>query len=262
MRVDLHNHTIYCNHASGSMEEYIQRAMALGIDIFGFSCHAPMDFDTKYRMSKSMLPTYLSKIEDLSTKYSDKITILSALEVDFILGREDLLLGSVLDSNVDYLIGSVHFLGEWGFDNPEFVGEWSRRGVEATWALYLDSVQKMAETKLFNIMGHFDLPKLFGSKIPKNMLQKVTDTLEILHKNDLVIEINAAGLRKKINEQYPSLEILKIAKEIGIDITFSSDAHAIEQVGSSYETCLKIAKSVGYTKAVYFTKKEKKYVEI
>ena len=51
MRVDLHYHTTFCNHATGSMEDYIKIAIELKIDIFGFSCHAPMDFEPKYRMS-------------------------------------------------------------------------------------------------------------------------------------------------------------------------------------------------------------------
>ena len=51
LRIDLHNHTYLCNHASGTMEEYVQEAINKGIDIFGFSCHAPMNFDIKYRMT-------------------------------------------------------------------------------------------------------------------------------------------------------------------------------------------------------------------
>ena len=42
MRIDLHNHTYPCNHAHGEMEEYILKAMDLGIDVFGFIEHAPM----------------------------------------------------------------------------------------------------------------------------------------------------------------------------------------------------------------------------
>jgi len=33
------------------MEEYIQKAIKQNIKIFGFSEHAPMEFDKKYRMS-------------------------------------------------------------------------------------------------------------------------------------------------------------------------------------------------------------------
>ena len=58
MRVDLHNHTTLCNHATGTMEEYIQKAISLNIDIFGFSDHAPMDFEPEYRMSLAQTSSY------------------------------------------------------------------------------------------------------------------------------------------------------------------------------------------------------------
>ncbi|MWV62290.1 histidinol-phosphatase HisJ family protein [Helicobacter saguini] len=262
MRVDTHNHTIYCNHASGSMNEYIQRAIRLGIDIFGFSCHAPMEFDKKYRMSAEILPLYLQQIQDLKKNYIGQIEILSALEVDFILGRENLLLDSVINADVDYLIGSVHFLDDWGFDNPEFVGRWKSFGETKAWDKYLDSMQEMAKSRLFQIAGHFDLPKIFGNFMPQSLASKCGETLEILHQNDMILEINAAGLRKNVGEAYPSLNVLNLAREIGLDITLSSDAHDVSQVGFGYETCLNLAKKAGYNKAAIFRKKKKDYVEI
>ena len=58
MRVDLHNHTILCNHAEGSVDEYVERAIELGIDEYGFSDHAPMNYDPKYRMDISQKHQY------------------------------------------------------------------------------------------------------------------------------------------------------------------------------------------------------------
>ena len=258
MRVDLHNHTTYCNHANGSMESYMQKASSLGIDIFGFSCHAPMRFDEKYRMSFADLPNYLAQIP----KSYNSMEVLCALEVDYILGREDLLDKSVLDSNVDYLIGSVHFLDDWGFDNPEFIGKWQKMGVFATWDKYLSSLQGMAKTGYFQIVGHCDLPKLFGDVMPQNLYAKMEETLHIMKDMDMVLEINAAGLRKDIKEQYPSREILKKAKEIGLDITMGSDAHDTCQVGFGYEECLKILKDIGFNKLAIFRKKQKFLVDL
>ena len=47
MIIDLHNHTPRCNHAEGSIDDYIRAAIEKGIDIFGFADHAPMDFDER-----------------------------------------------------------------------------------------------------------------------------------------------------------------------------------------------------------------------
>ena len=131
MRVDLHNHTPLCNHANGSMEEFVQKAIELNIDVYGFSDHAPMPFDPKYRMDISQKDEYENSIDFLKDKYKNKIEILKAYEVDF-MQNSSLMLDEVLSTNVDYLIGSVHFIQEsnnnlWGFDNPEFIGKYKEK---------------------------------------------------------------------------------------------------------------------------------------
>lgn len=131
MRVDLHNHTPLCNHANGSMEEFVQKAIELNIDVYGFSDHAPMPFDPKYRMDLSQKDEYEKSIDFLKEKYKNKIEILKAYEVDF-MQNSSLMLDEVLSSKVDYLIGSVHFIQEpnselWGFDNPEFIGKYKEK---------------------------------------------------------------------------------------------------------------------------------------
>lgn len=262
MRIDLHNHTTLCNHATGSMDEYIAKAIDLGIDIYGFSCHSPMDFDPNYRMKLEELPLYCQMLENIQKKYKDKIQILLGLEVDFIDSREDLIKKEIFQYPFDYLIGSVHFLDEWGFDNPEFIGEYAKRNMQECWEKYLYSIKKMAQTGLFQIVGHFDLLKIFGYSPTQKSHQYIQKTLEIIKKHEMVLEINASGLRKPIQEQYPSIEILTMAKKIGIQITFGSDSHSVEQVGFGYEKCLKIAKETGYFQAVYFKNKMPYYIAI
>ncbi len=89
MRIDLHNHTSLCHHATGTMREYVQKALAQNINVFGFSCHSPMAFDEAYRMSVQELPLYCEEVRALQEEFKDKIEILCALEVDYILHRED-----------------------------------------------------------------------------------------------------------------------------------------------------------------------------
>jgi histidinol-phosphatase (PHP family) len=84
MRIDLHNHTILCNHATGTVDEYIQRAIELGIDEYGFSDHAPMNFDPKYRMDISQKNLYENWVIDAREKYKNQIKILLGYEVDYL----------------------------------------------------------------------------------------------------------------------------------------------------------------------------------
>ena len=267
MRIDLHNHTILCNHATGTMEEYVKKAIALQINDFGFSCHAPMNFDEKYRMKANEINLYENNILKLKEKYKDKINILLAYEVDYIDDMDNMGIEfnkDVLESKSDYLIGSVHFLGKWGFDNPEYLGEYKKRNMSDVVLEYYKSIQNMADTKLFDIVGHIDLIKVFGYTIDKNnknVKNAILDTLEAIKQSNMSIEINTAGLRKQCNEIYPSSDILTIAYEMGIDITFSSDAHKVEHIGYGYEDAIKLAKNIGYKHCVTYKQKQKIQIE-
>lgn len=272
MRIDLHNHTPRCNHASGTPALYLARARELGIDVYGFACHAPMAFDEKYRMKLDELESYIAEIRALQKQYeasdsaqkeqgaqkdksAQKMQVLCGLEVDFIDGREDLIEPGVLSADLDYLVGSVHFLGEWGFDNPEFIGEYAKRDMRACWEDYLNAIQKMAESGLFQIVGHMDLLKIFGNKMSDSLTPRLDAALESIARAKMSIEINSAGLRKQVQEIYPSKAILQKAFALGIPITFGSDAHSLEQVGYGYDECVALAKSVGYTHCNIYEKK-------
>jgi len=258
MRVDLHNHTIYCNHATGTIEEYIQKAIELNIDIYGFSEHAPMNFDQKYRLSFDKMDIYEQEIKEYRQKYQNSIKILLGYEVDYLKGYID---DRVINAKVDYLIGSVHFLDKWGFDNPEFIGKWKNRDIDDIWQEYFDAIEAMAKSGYFDIVGHLDLIKIFKYMPKKDIRIIAKNALEAIKKSGMTIELNSAGLRKPIKEIYPSKELLEVAYGLDIPITFSCDAHAIEQVGFGYEEAIRLAKSIGYTKAVTFEQRERQMVK-
>ena len=258
MRVDLHNHTILCNHATGTVDEYVERAIELGIDEYGFSDHAPMNFDPKYRMDISQKALYEKWVLDAKEKYKNQIKILLAYEVDYLEGY---ILDEIINSKVDYLIGSVHFLKNkndmWGFDNPEFIGVYESKDIDTIWLEYFDAIKSMAKTQLFDIVGHFDLIKVFRFLPKKDIRILANDALKQIKKSGMVLEINPAGLRKPIGETYPSKQLLELAYEMNIDITFGSDAHEIEQVGFKYDEVVSLAKEIGYTKCITFDNREK-----
>ena len=257
MLIDLHNHTPLCKHAKGEPEEYIKKALEKGIKIYGFADHAPMNFDPKYRMNFEEMEKYEQKITFLSQKY-DNIKILLGYEVDFTPEVDK----RVLKRNVDYLIGSVHFLDNWGFDNPEFIKEWQNRDVEDIYKEYFYLIEQMAKSRKFEIVGHLDLIKVFGYRPKGDIKQIAKNAIEAIADNKMVVEINTAGIRKKVNEPYPSAELLEMVKQYNIDITFGSDAHTPQQVGFYLKECYNFAKLLGFKKVTYFENREKFYKEI
>jgi histidinol-phosphatase (PHP family) len=259
MRVDIHNHTALCNHATGSMEEYILQAIKKQIDIFGFSCHAPMDFESEYRMNLEQSKEYENKILILKEKYRDKIDIRLGYEVDFMKDAK-YMEKDILNANIDYLIGSVHFLDDWGFDNPSFLKNYENKNIDKIWKEYFNMISLMAKTGYFDIVGHLDLIKIFKF-LPKNDIKKLAlNAMKDIKISNMVIEINGAGFRKPIKEQYPSILLLELAFELNIPITFGSDAHAVEQIGYGYEKAVQIAKAVGYTNCIILKDKKQQIV--
>ncbi|MFK5937999.1 MAG: histidinol-phosphatase HisJ family protein [Sulfurimonas sp.] len=257
MIVDLHNHTPLCHHAKGEMQEYIQKALQNGTKYFGICDHAPMDFDPEYRMKFDEMQKYESDVLSQKEKYKDKIEILLGYEVDYLKGHMD---KRVLNADVDYLIGSVHFIDEWGFDNPEFIGNYESQDIDEIWQKYFDTIEEMAKSQLFDIVGHLDLIKVFKF-MPKGDIAKIARKALIAIKNaDMVLELNIAGYRKPIAEPYPSLSLLKQAYALGIPITFSSDAHKPEQVALFSDEIVQLAKEVGYTECAFFRKRKRKFV--
>lgn len=257
MRIDLHNHTTRCNHAKGTVDEYIQRAIELGIDIYGFSEHAPMDFDPKYRLAFEEMDAYVADILTAKKRYKNDIEILLGYEVDWLQGHMDT---RVMNADVDYLIGSVHFIDKWSFDNPEFIGGWKNKNIDEIWQAYFEATEAMAKSAKFDIVGHLDLIKVFKFMPKQDVRLLAKNVLQAIKKSNMVMEINTSGLRKPVGEMYPSRALLEEAYALEIPITFSSDAHAVEQIGAGYELATSLAKDIGYTQAVTFIGRDKQLI--
>jgi histidinol-phosphatase (PHP family) len=219
-----------------------------------------MQVDKQYRMSMKQKDFYEQDILNLQEKYKDQIDIRLAYEVDY-MSNPTFMEKDILKSNVDYLIGSVHFLSQnnslWGFDNPAFIKDYQNKNIDKVWEDYFEAIKAMVKTNYFDIVGHLDLIKVFKFLPKKDIKSIALDTLKEIKKSSMVLEINSSGLRKPINEFYPSKQLLQLAYELDIPITFGSDAHSVEQIGLGYTKAVKLAKEIGYTKRVGFKQKDK-----
>ena len=253
MIVDLHNHTPLCKHAKGDPEEYIKSAITIGTKYFGFSDHAPMEFDREWRMSFDDMSQYELSIKNLREIYKNEIEILLAYEVDFIDGLVD---KRVLEAKVDYLIGSVHFLDGWGFDNPEFIDEYKNRDIDTIYQDYFYEIKKLATSGYFQIVGHLDLIKVMNYRSKKDIKKIALPAIKAIKKSKMAVEISSAGLRKPVKEIYPSPDLMELLCEYDIPITFSSDAHHPKQVGFKSCDLEEYAKSFGYSECAIFRDKQ------
>ena len=259
---DYHMHTPLCRHASGEPVDYARQALAVGLTEIGFSDHSPMrrdDFDD-WRMRSDQLDDYVAKVRRAQKEFP-QLTIRLALEVDYLPGHEDWIRELATRHPWDYLIGSVHYVSEtWAVDNPHKLSEWKNRDAFEVWSIYFERLTAAAATGLFEIIGHADLPKKFGHRPTRDCTPLYEKFLDAAKKNRCAIELNTAGLRKDCKEIYPSREILQLAFQKGVPITFGSDAHAPGEVGMNFAEAIQLARSVGYKECRQFC--QRKFVAI
>jgi histidinol-phosphatase (PHP family) len=146
----------------------------------------------------------------------------------------------------DYVIGSVHHLGDWGLDNPEEIEGYGYRDIDDVWVKYLELVGDAAESGLFTIIGHLDLVKKFGFRPARALDAELDRLVNRISRTGVLIEINTAGLHRPVQEAYPSLDILRRLREAGVSITFGSDAHRPAEVGRNFEHAARLARAAGY----------------
>lgn len=251
---DYHMHTPLCHHATGDPTEYAAQAVAVGLKEIGFSDHSPMRKDNfdEWRMNADKLGEYVEKVRKAQRDWP-QLSIRLALEVDYLPGQEEWIRELAARHPWDYFIGSVHYVSEsWAIDSPHQLAEWKKHDAYEVWAMYFDWLTRAADSGLFEIIGHADLPKKFGIYPERDCTALFDRFLETAANKNVAIELNTAGLRKDCREIYPSQKILAMARQKGVAITFGSDAHAPVEVGMNFAEAVKLARASGYAECCRF----------
>ena len=261
-KVDYHVHTPLCGHAHGEPAEYVEQALKMGLSEIGFSDHAPLVAyqDSRYTMREDELPRYHAMIEAVQKKYP-KFSIKLGLEADFIPGFEAKTRAMLAGYPYDFVIGSIHFIDNWAFDDPDQHVRWKDKDINRVYRDYYELLRQSAASGLFDIMGHVDLVKKFGHRASEDLSEDIQETAKVFKKSGVTVEINTSGLRKPVKEIYPSLDVLKIYQKAGVPITFSSDSHEPLDVGRDYDKASALAKAAGYGEYRVFRKRKVERVE-
>jgi histidinol-phosphatase (PHP family) len=267
---NLHTHTRYCD-GSGEPEEYVQAALDEGFHTIGFSGHAPVPFENNFAIrNDKKLGEYCKAIRDLQKKYHGRISVLLALELDYIeeISRDFGITRE--ECGLDYTIGSVHLVRNagnerlWFIDGPksESYDEGLREvfGGDIKFAVtkYYEQVNRMVLTQKPDIVGHFDKIKMHNKDRYFHEEEHwyrdlVMDTLDVFKKMGVIIEVNTRGIYKKRSQElYPGNWVLKEIFKKGLPITLSSDAHRPEEIAGYYPETLGILKDIGFKSLVFF----------
>lgn len=265
MIVDYHTHTSLCKHGDGDVEDYIRKALALGLDEIGCSEHMPMPdgFDIRHRMSlEEYYASYAQRVSVLAEQYKGRIAVRRGLEAEFLPGADDWIEKFIEENDFDYVIGSVHFLGDLAGVKPLFHVEYAEHEIEHLHTEYFEAIRASAKCRRYDIIGHCDLIKKFGVRATPKIEEACWEALKAIQAEDIAIEINTSGLRKPEHDTYPGVKILERAMELNIPLTLGSDAHKPEQVGLFFDKAVALVEKFGGGRISLFEGRQRREVRV
>jgi histidinol-phosphatase (PHP family) len=256
--IDLHMHTSRCGHASGTPEEYLEAAAAAGVSVMCFTDHLPLPTGTpralEYAMPSEQLAQYVGDIRGLAVRSARAggPEVLLGIEADWIEGRDDEIRRVCDESGFDMVLGSVHFVDGWAFDDPDLTDRYAEWDITELWDRYFATLSTAAGSGLFDVMAHPDLVKKFGHLPDVDPTPWYERTAEVFAATGVALEVNTAGLRKPCAELYPAPGFLRAAQRRGIPVTCGSDAHRPGEVGAGMDAARDALLEAGYRSVVVF----------
>jgi histidinol-phosphatase (PHP family) len=160
------------------------------------------------------------------------LPLVIGLEVDYYEGRMDDVAGLLSGYPFDVLLGSVHWVGCWRFDDLDdavSMAEWSGRDVDACWDSYTEAMEELAASGACDVLAHPDLIKVAGH-IPDAPGEWWDRIAEAASSSGMAAELSSSGWRKPVGEQFPALGLLERFVARGVPLTTASDAHHLDHV--------------------------------
>lgn len=272
MRIDYHTHHERCGHAVGKLEEYVQRGIAIGLSQIGLSDHMPLlhvdpaEYYPEMAMPMDELPRYVEECFTLKERYRGQIDVRVGLEGDYIEGFESEIRSIIERYPWDYVIGSVHFLGEWDITDFRQTHHWEGKDVLEVYRQYYDAISKAAATGLYDIIGHSDVIKRFGYvPSPEQNEERIAledAALQAIAKSGCAMELNASGLSKPCAEMFPSRRMLTEAIRLGIPLTMGSDAHDPMKLGDYLPEAEALLHELGCKQVAVFESRQRSFIPL
>jgi histidinol-phosphatase (PHP family) len=243
--------------ADENVERYLEAAREAGIAELGVSEHI-----YRFRAALELWrhPYWEQQATDDLDEYCERIRgtpLRLGIEADFVPGAEDRTAALLERCDFDYVVGSVHFIGDGAvdFDHPDW-DVWVGDGdPDAVWRRYFAAVAEAARSGLFDILGHPDLVKVWGDRRPapeRDLRFYYEPAVEAIAESGIAVEVSTAGLRKPVGEIYPSPALGRMCADAGAAFSLSSDAHAPDQVGFEYGRALEMLNGLGVSEIAVF----------
>ena len=255
----------FCSHAASSLEEVILAYIRHGYTWVGITEHAPglaqgLLYTDQRKLGftpetlRRRFAHYMPECRRLQAKYADKITLFAAMESETYSGYAEHIDGLINEFRPDYIVGSVHFVGDVNFDfSAEMYEEAAAKagGIENLYCRYFDDQLAMIERLRPAVVGHFDLIRIFDPDYPKHLAMptvaaRIERNLRRIKAFDLIMDFNLRALHKGASEPYISRPILRRAKELGIAVVPGDDSHGVANIHEYMEQGIAILQEMGF----------------
>lgn len=261
-KIDHHIHTDNSFDSQEKLKNMCERAVDERIEIVGFGEH----FSTIER-----LPTYghmdfvkyNDEIEYCRSIFKGKLEILKGLEICSPQYNIDSILKIVRDEWIDFIIGSVHDI-----DGPKLRKYIEGKSNKEAYEGYFKTVLEVSKKGEYDILGHIDLLKRYaydklGNYEFNDFKGIISEILKNVIERRKAIEVNTSGLGSGAKELIPSIEVLKLYKELGGKlITIGSDAHGTEKLGNNHTITVEVLRGLGYKEYYYYKQRKPQRVNI
>lgn len=257
MLATYHNHSNFSD-GKASIAEIVAAAERMGIGEVGVSDHFvvhPKGEQPSWSMPARRLNEYVAALQSLRSNAGSAIRV--GLEVDWFPGHADAIRRAIAAAPLDYVIGSVHYVGEFTVDgHPDRLARLTQDEQNEIHAEYWRRVHSLAQSRLFDIVAHIDLTKKFGYRPTIDLSGPIAEALDAIAESRMVVELNTSGWHKPCADAYPSLEILRQCWGRGIAVTLSADAHQPDHLLRDFERGAERLAAAGYDAIARFAQRQ------
>jgi histidinol-phosphatase (PHP family) len=244
--------------------ECVAAAEEKGLAGLTFTEHLPLpvqlDEARVYAMAPEELDDYAREVKASAERTSARVLL--GIEADWLPGHLEHVTALLALQEWDVVLGSVHFLDDWAFDDPGLMAEWESRDVDAVWEAYFDRLCDAAASGLFDVMAHPDLVKKFGHRPSRDAEYLYDEAARCFAHAGVCAEVSTAGLRKPVGEIYPGEVFAAALVRHEVGLTVGSDAHAPGEVGYAFADALRLLRSSGARSVVHFESREMREVAL
>ena len=244
---DYHVHTSYSD-GSGSVEECVERAVALGLREIGIADHLSGGQPTPWNwasMPVARLDDYVREVREAAARHRD-ITVLLGVEADYVAVHEAEITEILSAYPFQYVVGAVHMLDGFVFDNPATRDDPRWSDPDALFSANYRAIRAAAEFGHFDIIAHLDYIGLWGHRGGPGVDREIDAALRAMAASGCAIELNTDRFSDPAGVMYPLPTTLRRARTLGVPLVISSDAHAAEHVGRIWDEAIALAREAGY----------------